>query len=190
MRTSCGGDIIVISPRDGGASQRDLSTFAGWQPSALAVHDRDLGPGGLADRTRLASSQRVCSNLGGGFRHAVGLDHRDAEQGFQLAEHVGRQRRRGRTNDPQRALLDAALVAIRRRQQRPMDCREPPCTRSVETPSASRRRRRHRTPGVQTTARPGRQRRQQPGDQAMRMEQRQHVQQPVPRSKCQAAPAL
>ena len=74
--------------RDRGSSQHDLSTFAGRQPSAFAVHDRDLGTGGLADRTGLASLPRICSDLGGGFRHAVGLDHGNAEQGFQPVEHV------------------------------------------------------------------------------------------------------
>ena len=95
------GDVIVVSPRDGRASQRDLSTFAGGQLSALAVHDRDLGSGGLADRTGLPSFQRVRGNLGRGFRHAVGLDHGNAKQRFQLVKHVGRQRRRGRTDNSQ-----------------------------------------------------------------------------------------
>ena len=106
------GPRSAISPRSPVGSRR---------PSF--VHDRDLGTGGLADRTRLASFQRVRGNLGSGFRHAVGLDHRDAKQRFQSAEHVGRQRRRGRANEPQGVLLDVVFVATRRRQQRPMDCR-------------------------------------------------------------------
>ena len=96
---SCG--IVVVAPGDGGTPQRDFSAFAGWKPSTVVVHDRDLGPGGLPDRTRLASLQRVRGNLRGGFRHAVGLDHGNAEQGFQLAEHVDRQRRRGGTDESQ-----------------------------------------------------------------------------------------
>ena len=70
-----GRGIVVIAPRDGGALQRNLSLFAGRQPSAVAVHDRNLGAGGLADRARLASFERVRGNLGGGLRHAIGIDY-------------------------------------------------------------------------------------------------------------------
>ena len=53
---------------------------------------REQLPGGPADGTTPALPQRVRGNLGGRFRHAVSIDHWDAEQGFQPVEHVGRQR--------------------------------------------------------------------------------------------------
>ena len=141
----CG--IVIVSPGDGRAPQRDLSPFAGWQPSAPFVHDRDLGTRGLADRTRLASFQRVRGDLGSGFRHAVGIDHRDTKQRFQSADHVGRQRRRGRADEPQRVLLDVVFETTLPRTTTPDGLSEPPCTRSAESPSANRRRRRDRIRG-------------------------------------------
>src|SRR5262245_20113888 len=100
-RILCSCRIVVVAPGDSGTPERDFSTLAGAKLSAFSVHDRYLGPGGSADRTRLASCQRICSNLRRALGHAVGFDHGHPEPSFQLTEHVHRQGCRGRTNDAQ-----------------------------------------------------------------------------------------
>src|SRR5262245_8124373 len=110
-RRSIGCRVVFVPPREGRAAQGNFATFARCEPSTPAVQDRDLGPGRYADRAKFAPAYRVGGALLDGFRHAIGLDDRDAKCGFEPGKEIAREDRGRRTNEPQRAGVPILSVA-------------------------------------------------------------------------------
>ena len=86
--------------------------------------------------------------------HAVGFDHRTAEQPLQLGHDPGRQRRRGRADQAQARAARRSPGCAARAPGSPGAWSARPCTRSARTRSSQAKKRRALNPGVQTTAAP------------------------------------
>lgn len=84
--------VIIIAAAHVRPAQHDLAMLAARKRAARPVHDRDLGARSAADRSDLAQLERIGGDLRGCFRHAVGLEHGNAEHRLQPVQDRRRER--------------------------------------------------------------------------------------------------
>ncbi|MHC2398896.1 hypothetical protein ACVMGC_003440 [Bradyrhizobium barranii subsp. barranii] len=84
--------VIIIAAAHVRPAQHDLAMLAARKRAARPVHDRDLRARSTADRSDLAQLERIGGDLRGRFRHAVGLEHGNAEHRLQPVQDRGRER--------------------------------------------------------------------------------------------------
>ncbi len=84
--------IIGVTASDVGAANYNFPFSAGGQKSATVSHNGDGDTCRMADRTGFAGPfvrDTIAGHLVRGFRHAVGLHHRNVEGLFQLRHELG-----------------------------------------------------------------------------------------------------
>ena len=115
--------MVQVARRDAGAAHRNFALLPGEHGGAIGVEDDDLRAAGLTHRpgTLCAPLDRVARHLVRCLGHAVGLDHRRVEQGFELAQRRRRQGRRGRAHEPETVLRCVLSIQMSLRQHRLVD---------------------------------------------------------------------